>query len=79
MKDYSVYFKKPSLADEAKRTREPVVVNKEGLKVDEITKNMGKDKKYFVRTYGCQGNEADGETIAGILEFIGYIKADALE
>jgi len=79
MKDYSVYFKKPSLAEEAKRSKEKVVVNRDGLEMDEISKNIGRDKKYFVRTYGCQGNEADGETIAGILEFIGYTRADDVE
>ena len=79
MKDYSVYFKKPSLKEEAMRSKEKVVINKEGLQVDDITKNMGKGKKYFVRTYGCQGNEADGETIAGVLEFLGYTKADSVE
>ena len=79
MKDYSVYFKKPSLQEEAKRSKEKVVINKDGLLVDEITKSMGNGKKYFVRTYGCQGNEADGETIAGILEFLGYSKANEVE
>ena len=76
MKDYSKYFKKPNLKEEAMRCKERVVVNKEGLQLDEITKDMGKNKRYFVRTYGCQGNQADGETIAGILEFIGYSKAE---
>ena len=79
MKDYSIYFKKPSLVEEAKRSKDRVVINKEGLCVDEVTKNMGKNKKYFVRTYGCQGNEADGETISGILEFLGYSKAVNVE
>ena len=79
MKDYSKYFKKPSLLEEAKRSKERVVINKEGLMVDEVSKNLGKDKKYFVRTYGCQGNEADGETISGILEFLGYSKAEKVE
>ena len=38
-----------------------------------------KNKKYYIRTYGCQGNEADGETISGILEFLGYKKAESVE
>ena len=75
MKDYSVYFKKPNLSEEAKRSKEKVVINKDGLLIDEASKNLGNGKKYFVRTYGCQGNEADGETISGILEFLGYSKA----
>ena len=79
MKDYSKYFKKPSLLEEAKRSKEKVVINREGLLVDDVSKNMGNGKKYFVRTYGCQGNEADGETIAGILEFLGYSKALVVE
>ena len=79
MKDYSKYFKKPSLEEEAKRCRDRVVINKNGLLVDEISKNLWEGKKYFIRTYGCQGNEADGETIAGILEFIGYTRADDVE
>ena len=79
MKDYSKYFKKPSLQEEAKRCKERVVINKDGLLLDEITSKLGVGKKYFVRTYGCQGNQADGETIAGILEFIGYTKTDEVE
>ena len=54
------------------RCKERVVVNKEGLQLDEITKDMGKNKKYFVRTYGCQGNEADSEVMAGIFESLGF-------
>lgn len=75
MKDYSEYFRKPSLKDAAKRSKE-VLIDKEGLFVPDDMKNIGKNKKYFIRTYGCQGNEADSEVIAGILEFLGYSKAD---
>ena len=38
MKDYSVYFKKPSLQEEAKRSKEPVVINKDGLLIDDVSK-----------------------------------------
>ncbi|NLP18316.1 MAG: tRNA (N6-isopentenyl adenosine(37)-C2)-methylthiotransferase MiaB [Firmicutes bacterium] len=31
-----------------------------------------KGKKYYIRTYGCQMNERDSETIAGILTALGY-------
>ena len=37
--------------------------------------NLGKGKKYYIYTYGCQGNEADSEVMAGILEGIGYAEA----
>src|SRR3972149_6800860 len=33
-------------------------------------------KKVFIKTYGCQMNEHDSEKIAGILEDLGFSKAD---
>ena len=36
---------------------------------------LGKGKTYYIFTYGCQGNEADSEVIAGILEDIKYTRA----
>ena len=38
-----------------------------------------KNKKYFIRTYGCQGNLRDSEVIAGILEKIGYVATDSVD
>ncbi len=43
--------------------------------LEEKYKNLGKDKTYYIFTYGCQGNEADSEVMAGILEEIGYTKS----
>ena len=77
-KDYSEYFRKPSLKEAAERKKE-IIINKEGLEVPVEMKDVGKDKKYFIRTYGCQGNEADSEVIAGILEFLGYKKSNDAE
>ena len=77
-KDYSEYFRKPSLKEAAERKKE-IIINKEGLNVPNEMVNVGKDKKYFIRTYGCQGNEADSEVIAGILEFLGFKKSDEVE
>ncbi len=34
--------------------------------------NIGLNKKYLLKTYGCQGNLADSENIAGILELMGF-------
>lgn len=44
-------------------------------RVEEPYKELGKNKTYSIFTYGCQGNEADSEAMAGILEEIGYTKA----
>lgn len=39
--------------------------------------NLGAGKKYLLKTYGCQGNLADSEKIAGILEMMGYEKTSS--
>ena len=52
-------------------------------KASEILKkkseSLGRPMKYFVQTFGCQMNERDSEKLAGILEKIGYLKADTEE
>ena len=40
--------------------------------VEEKYKDIGKGKKYYVITHGCQANVRDSETISGILEALGY-------
>ena len=35
-------------------------------------RGIGEGKTYKIFTYGCQGNEADSEVMAGILEELGY-------
>ncbi len=66
----------PSLKEGAKRTKAPVKIDREGLYVPPSELNIGEGKKYFIRTYGCQANERDGETLAGILEALKYQKTD---
>jgi len=35
-----------------------------------------KDKKYFIRTYGCQANVRDEESMRGMLEGVGFSKVE---
>ena len=42
-------------------------------------KEIGKNKKYFLRTYGCQMNEHDSENIKAILEDMSYTETDVME
>jgi len=42
------------------------------FKLDENLKDLGKDKLYYLYTYGCQGNESDSEKIRGLLESMSY-------
>jgi tRNA-2-methylthio-N6-dimethylallyladenosine synthase len=37
------------------------------------------DRRYLVRTFGCQMNEHDSERIAGLLEADGYVPADSVD
>ena len=58
------------------RERGKSKVEKEYYSIDSSLKTIGKNKKYFVKTYGCQINEHDSENIEAILEEIGFTKAE---
>jgi len=75
---YAKYFQAPSLKEAKKRGKEEVKVHYDFAIPDEM-KEIGKGKRYYVRTYGCQMNEHDSETIAGILEQMGYTAAGEVE
>ncbi len=76
-KDYGRYFNRPSHKKARKR------VSKETAHIDfdkHINiKNIGVGKHYLLQTYGCQGNEADSETMQGILEALGFKPTDKEE
>lgn len=42
-------------------------------------KELGVNKTYFIKTYGCQANERDSETLAGILQSMSYQKSESIE
>ena len=45
--------------------------------IERIKKSIdGRNLKYFLETYGCQMNERDSESIAGMLTACGYTKAE---
>ena len=65
-KDYIL----PNLDNARKRDKnvsDTLIFNVEDKYLD-----LGKDKKYFVITHGCQANVRDSETISGILEALGF-------
>ena len=68
-KDYSKYFT-PSLNQARKRRGEKVEIIR--FRLDEKYRAVGEDKKYHLKTFGCQGNLADSERISGILEAMGF-------
>ena len=60
----------PNLNKAKIRTRNKIEIDK--YEVDESLKELGKNKKYFLKTYGCQMNEHDSENIKAILEKMSY-------
>lgn len=81
-KDYSKYFQRvympPSLKDARRRGRE-VVKYHDDFKIDERFLNIGNNRKFYIRTYGCQMNEHDTEVMAGIFLELGYEPTDKVE
>lgn len=71
-KDFSKYFNLPDAKASRKRIGQGVEYN--DFRLDPTLFNLGLGKKYKILTYGCQMNDHDSETMAGILEEIGYEK-----
>ena len=67
----------PSMKDAKVRTN-----NKSRVEVFEIDKkyqNVGKGKKYYIKTYGCQMNVHDSENIKALLEQMSFVETDNME
>ena len=64
----------PNYKEAMKRTKSNV--EKEFYNIDPSFKKLGKNKKYFVKTYGCQMNEHDSENLKAMLEEMGFTPVD---
>ena len=69
----------PSQTSARKRTKNISAIERDLFVIDDKIKGIGNGRTYFVRTYGCQANFHDSETISGILEDLGYTKSDDIE
>ena len=69
----------PSLEEARKRTKKEVLTKTNDYIVKENLKKLGLNKKYFVKTYGCQMNEHDTENIKAILEDMSFTEVDNME
>ena len=65
----------PDLKKAKERTKNKVEYKENSM----VESNSFLGKKYFLRTYGCQMNEHDGEQIEAILEHLGMSPCDELE
>ena len=67
----------PNLLEAKKRTKlEPKTIN---YNLKEEYKTLGKNKTYYIKTYGCQMNEHDTENIKAILEQMSFKEVDNME
>ncbi len=69
----------PDLRAAQKRTKTESVIERSLFQIPSEIKQLGQGKKYYLRTYGCQANERDSETIAGILEELMFIPVNVPE
>ena len=67
----------PSYKDAKVRTNSKVELEK--YDIDNSFKTLGKNKSYYLKTYGCQMNEHDSENIKAILESMGFTEIDDYE
>lgn len=67
----------PNMIDAKKRTKNISEIRE--YKEHDSLKSIGKDKLYYIRTYGCQMNEHDTENIKGILESASFTETEDME
>lgn len=72
-------FNGPDLKKARIRTKNDTQILKDQFEIPSHMQNIGEGKTYFIRTYGCQANERDSETLRGILEAMGYVQSDIME
>lgn len=72
-------MQKPNLLEAKKRSSKEILIQTNAYIVKENMKQIGLGKKYYVKTYGCQMNEHDGENIKAILEDMSYTETDTME
>lgn len=68
-------MKKPNMIQARIRTNQIVPI----VEYRNCFEKIGLNKKYFIKTYGCQMNEHDTENIKAILEEIGFNETNNIE
>lgn len=69
----------PDLKMAKVRTKKEIKIIRNDYKVPNSMKNIGKDKKYYLKTYGCQMNVHDSENIKAILEDMSFTESLEME
>lgn len=66
----------PSLIKARKRSKSDTLNLRENFVIADYLKNLGQNKFYHIKTYGCQANILDTETMRGILALMGYKESE---
>ena len=69
----------PNLKDAKIRTNKEIKIIRDDYNVPFNMKTIGKNKKYFLKTYGCQMNVHDSENIKAILEDMSFEETNDME
>ena len=69
----------PNLKEAGKRTKKPISFILDEYELPEQFKNIGLNKKYYIKTYGCQMNVHDTENIKALLELMSYEESENFE
>ncbi|MBQ9071909.1 MAG: tRNA (N6-isopentenyl adenosine(37)-C2)-methylthiotransferase MiaB [Bacilli bacterium] len=75
----SDFMNLPDLKEAKVRTKKEIKIIRDDYQVPENMKTMGKDKKYYLKTYGCQMNVHDSENIKAILEDMSFTETMEME
>ena len=67
----------PNYEDAKKRSKSKVEIKR--FKLDSKFLNLGLNKKFLLKTYGCQMNEHDSENIKGLLFEMGFQETDSMD
>ena len=69
----------PDLKEAKIRTKKEIKIINNDYKVPSSMKEIGKNKKYYLKTYGCQMNVHDSELLKAILEDMSFTEANEME
>lgn len=69
----------PNLKEAKVRTNKKIAIKNDDYQVPSSMKNIGTNKKYYLKTYGCQMNVHDSENIKAILENMNFTESEEME
>lgn len=69
----------PNLRKAQERSRDETLIQRSIFEIPEQLRKIGEHRFYYLRTYGCQANERDSETIRGMCEALGYLPVDDVD